>query len=147
MKFFEFKMSLIAPVRDNLVAALYRRHVISRRSLLLMFVLMVSFVSVAFGQGGTANDPNFTPSVLASELSGPANGVVFRPPSGETPGNLVISQFNGNRVSVVNATTGFISTFHTQTSPDEVAVRSSDGRVAVKTHPQGPIDLYNPDGT
>jgi hypothetical protein len=147
MKFFEFAMSLIAPVRDNLVAALYRRHVISKRSLLLMFVSMVSFVSVASGQGVTSNDPNFTPSVLASELSGPANGVVFRPPSGDTPGNLVISQFIGNQVSVVNATTGVISTFATQTSPDEVAVRSSDGRVAVKTHPQGPINLYNPDGT
>lgn len=93
-----------------------------------------------------SEDASFTPSVLASGLSGPSNAVVFRPPTGD----LVVSQFFGGEtgeVSLVNATSGAISPFVSQSAPDEIAVRSSDGLVAVKSHPSGPITFYNSTGT
>jgi hypothetical protein len=90
----------------------------------------------------TSNDPNFSVSLLASGLNGPSNADVFR----SATGDLLVSEFSANRVTLVNATTGATSFFATQTAPDEIAVRSSDGIVAVKTHPDGPITFYNSTG-
>ena len=112
------------------------------RSLLFM-ISVTLFASVGSATTPTSNDPNFAVSLLKSGLSGPANGVVFRPATGD----LVVSQFGGNQVSLVNATSGATSSFASQTAPDEIAVRLSDGLVAVKTHPDGPVDFYNSTGT
>ena len=92
-----------------------------------------------------SEDPNFTPSVLASELSGPA-GIVFRP----QPVDLVVAQFGVNAISLVNAT-GAVSAFANQNAPADVAVRASDGVVAVNSVPMGqvagPIDFYSSAGS
>jgi len=92
-----------------------------------------------------SEDPNFTPSVLASELSGPA-GIVFRP----QPVDLVVAQFGVDAVSLLNAT-GAISPFAKQNAPVDVAVRASDGVVAVNSVPVGqvsePIDFYSSTGS
>ncbi len=112
------------------------------RSLLFM-ISVTLFASVGSATTPTSNDPNFAVSLLKSGLSGPANGVVFRPATGD----LVVSQFGANQVSLVNATSGATSSFASQTAPDEVAVRLSDGLIAVKTHPDGPVDFYNSTGT
>ena len=92
-----------------------------------------------------SNDTNFTPAVLKSGLSVPS-GVVFR----ASPGDLVVSQTGANQVSLVNAGSGAMTSFATQPSADEVAVRSSDGLVAVKTQvtgqTAGPIDFYDSTG-
>jgi hypothetical protein len=89
-----------------------------------------------------SQDPNFTPSVLKSGLSGP-HGVVFRPPTGD----LVLSQNGAGQVSLVNATSGAAKTFATQSLANQIAVRSSDGVVAVTTGSAGPIDFYSSSGT
>jgi len=96
--------------------------------------------SAALGQTVTSNDPNFTPSILKSGLSFP-DGVVFRPPTGD----LLVSQ--GSLISTVNANSGHIGPFATAPVPDKIAVRSSDGVVAViTTGPYGPINFYNSSG-
>jgi hypothetical protein len=93
-----------------------------------------------------SEDPNFTPAVLAPGLSVPS-GVVFR----ASRGDLVLSQQGNNQISLVNANSGATTSFATQTSPDEIAVRSGDGVVAVKTQVTGqiagPIDFYSSTGT
>lgn len=92
-----------------------------------------------------SEDPNFIPSIIASELSGAA-GIVFR----QQPGDLVVAQFGANQVSLVNATTGAISAFANQNAPVDVAV-SSDGVVAVNSVPvgqgSGPINFYSSSGS
>jgi hypothetical protein len=95
----------------------------------------------------TSTDPNFTPSVLRSGLSAP-NGVVFRSPTGD----LVVPQNGANQISLVNASSGGIKSFAAQTFPQDVAVRSSDGLIAVRTQAvagqaSGPIDFYSSTGT
>src|SRR5258708_32765091 len=102
------------------------RHFLRLSTFLLLGILLLPHPSSA--QGVVSNDPNFTPSVLKSGRSVPS-GLVFRPPTGD----LVVSEFGANQVSLVNATTGAITTFASQPSADEIAVRSSDGLVAVKT--------------
>src|SRR5437899_3164611 len=89
-----------------------------------------------------SSDPNFSVSLLASGLSGPSNADVFRSPTGD----ILVSEYSAGRVTLVNATTGVKTLFATQTFPDEIAVRSSDGLVAVKTHPDGPINFYSSTG-
>jgi hypothetical protein len=101
--------------------------------------------SAALGQVVTSNDPNFTPLILKSGLSFP-DGVVFRPPTGD----LLVSQ--GNLISTVNANSGHIGPFATQTSANEIAVRAGDGLVAVTSQvntgqSSGPIDFYSSSGT
>lgn len=94
-----------------------------------------------------SEDPNFTPMALASELSGPA-GIVFRP----QPGDLVVAQFGVDVVSLV-ATTGAVSAFTNENAPVDVAVRASDGVVAVAVNSvpvgqgSGPIDFYSSSGS
>lgn len=118
---------------------MFQRRFLSLSTLLVLGILLLPF----FSSAQTSNDTNFSPSPLATGLSNPANGVVFRPSTGD----LVVSQYGASLVSLVNATSGAISPFASQATPDEVAVRASDGLVAVKTHSQGPIDLYNSNGT
>jgi len=89
----------------------------------------------------TSSDPNFTPSVLKAGLSGPT-GLFFRPPTGD----LVVSQNGANLISLVDARSGATKTFTTQSLAYEVAVRASDGLVAVTTKPDGPIDFYDSTG-
>lgn len=92
-----------------------------------------------------SNDANFTPAVLARGLSGPT-GVVFRPPTGD----VLVTQFGANQISLVNATSGGTTGFATQTGPTEIALRASDGLVAVRTgvagQNSGPIDFYDSSG-
>jgi hypothetical protein len=88
-----------------------------------------------------SQDPNFTPSVLKSGLSAP-HGVVFRPPTGD----LVLSQNGAAQVSLVNATSGATKNFATQSLANQIAVRSSDGVVAVTTGSAGSINFYTSNG-
>jgi len=105
------------------------------------FVDGLEFVSGS--SGVQSSDPNFTPSKLASGLSGPS-GLVSRD-------DLIVSQFGTGQVSLVNATSGAVSSFASQTAANRVAFRSSDGLVAVETQSTGqiagPIDFYNSSGT
>jgi hypothetical protein len=120
------------------------RRFLSFSTFLVLGILLLPHLSSA--QGVTSSDSNFTVSTLTTGLTNPANGVVFR----HSTNDLVVSQYGANKVSLVNATSGAVSDFPTaiaQATPDEVAVRQSDGLVAVKTHTNGPIDLYNSDGT
>jgi hypothetical protein len=89
----------------------------------------------------TSHDTSFTPAVLRPGPPG-NDGVVFRPPTGD----LLVTQLGGGQVSVVNPTSGATSFFATQSAPDSIAVRSSDGLVAVTTSPFGPIDFYTSKG-
>ena len=88
-----------------------------------------------------SQDPNFTPSVLKSGLSGP-HGVVFRPPTGD----LVLSLNGVGQVSLVNATSGAAKSFATQSLANQIAVRSRDGVVAVRTGSAGDR-FYSSGGT
>jgi hypothetical protein len=116
------------------------RHFLGLSTLLVLVMLLLPHLSSA--QGVTSNDPNFTPSLLKSNLSVPS-GLVFRSPTGD----LLVSQFGLSQVSLVSFGDGVnVSPFASQTSADEVAVRSSDGLVAVKTEPNGPIVFYNSTG-
>jgi len=119
------------------------RHFLGLSTLLVLGMLLLPHLSSA---QVVSQDPNFTPSVLKSGLSGP-HGVVFRPPTGD----LVLSQNGAGLVSLVNATSGATKTFATLSSANEIAVRASDGLVAVKTgltgQIAGPIDFYSSGGT
>ena len=119
------------------------RHFLGLAAFLLLGMLLLPHLSLA---QVTSQDPNFTPSVLKSGLSVPS-GLVFRSPTGD----LVVSQNGANLVSLVNASSGAIISFATQASADEIAVRSSDGLVAVKTQATGqtagPINFYSSSGT
>jgi hypothetical protein len=102
--------------------------------------------SAALAQAVTSSDPNFTPSILKSGLSAP-NGVAFRSPTGD----LVVPQNGANQISLVNAGSGGTKSFAAQSFPQDVAVRSSDGLVAVRTQAaagqaSGPIDFYSSTG-
>ncbi len=115
------------------------RHFLGLSTLLVLGMLLLPHLSSA---QVVSQDPNFTPSVLKSGLSGP-HGVVFRPPTGD----LVLSQNGVGQVSLVNATSGATKTFATQSLANQIAVRSSDGVVAVTTGSAGPIDFYSSSGT
>src|SRR6266853_2375067 len=89
-----------------------------------------------------SNDPNFTPSALNRELSFP-DGVVFRPPTGD----LLVSQSGNNQISTVDATSGMVHSFATTSAaPDKIAVRASDGMVAVMTGTFGPVAFFSSTG-
>src|SRR5437867_2925677 len=118
-----------------------RRRIMRNRSPLLM-ISATLFASVASATTPTSNDPNFALSLLKSGLSGPSNGAVFRPATGD----LVVSQFGANQVSLVNATSGATSLFASQTAPDEVAVRLSDGLSRSRLIPMGPSTSSTPRG-
>ncbi|MCU1242341.1 MAG: hypothetical protein JWO71_3067 [Candidatus Acidoferrum typicum] len=119
------------------------RYFLSLFTLLLLGILLLPRLSSA---QVTSQDPNFTPSVLKSGLSVPS-GLVFRSPTGD----LVLSQNGANQVSLVSLPSGATNAFATQASADEIAVRSSDGLVAVKTQATGqtagPINFYSSSGT
>ena len=115
------------------------RHFLGLSTLLVLGMLLLPHLSPA---QVASQDPNFTPSVLKSGLSAP-HGVVFRPPTGD----LVLSQNGAGQVSLVNATSGATKTFATQSLANQIAVRSSDGVVAVTTGSAGPIDFYSSSGT
>lgn len=125
-------MNMFQPIRRFLILAA------------LLLVGMLSLPHLSSAQSVVSDDPNFTPSVLKSGLSVPS-GLVFRSPS-----DLVLSQNGANQISLVNATTGAVTSFATQASADEIAVRSSDGLVAVKTQGTGqnagPINFYDSTG-
>lgn len=103
----------------------------------------LAFIAVFFStaplRAQTSNDSNFTPSVLTSGLSSP-DGVVFR----SSTGDLLVTQ--SGQISTVKATNGSVGFFATQTNPDKVSVRASDGLVAVITQPFGPIVFYSSSG-
>ena len=90
----------------------------------------------------TSSDPNFTPSVLKSGLSAPS-GLAFRSPTGD----LVVAQNIAGAVSLVNATSGATKSFATQSLANQVAIRASDGLVAVTTGSSGSISFYSSTGT
>jgi hypothetical protein len=113
----------------------------------LVLAIFLLNCSAALGQAVISSDPNFTPSILKSGLSAP-NGVAFRSPTGD----LVVPQNGANQISLVNAGSGGTKSFAAQSFPQDVAVRSSDGLVAVRTQAvagqtSGPIDFYSSTGT
>jgi hypothetical protein len=114
------------------------------RALQLLLIFLLVSVSAAFAQEvpPISNDPNFVVSLLASGLSAPTGGPVFRPPTGD----LGVSEYGSGEVALVNAATGVTNSFASQTAPLWVAVRPSDGLVAVGTYPDGPIVFYNSSG-
>ena len=113
------------------------RHFLSLSAVLFLGMLLLPHLTSA---QVTSSDPNFTPSVLKSGLSAP-RGVVFRPPSGD----LVLSQNSAGQVSLVNATSGATKTFATQSLANQIAIRSSDGVVAVTAGSS--INFYSSSGT
>lgn len=120
------------------------RHFLSLCTLLILGILLLPHLSSA---QVTSSDPNLTPAVLKSGLSAPS-GVVFRSSSGD----LVVPQNGASQISLVNATSGGTKSFGAQSFPQDVAVRASDGLVAVRTQvvagqASGPIDFYSSTGT
>jgi sugar lactone lactonase YvrE len=121
---------MIAPFRRLLSVVLF----------VILGMLLLPHLSSA--QGVVSNDPNFTPSLLKGGLSFP-DGVVFRPPTGD----LLVTQSGNNQISSVNPNSGMIHSFAvTSASPDKVAVRSSDGLVAVMTGAFGPVAFFSSTG-
>jgi len=100
--------------------------------------------AAAAAQSVTSCDSNFTPSTLASELSGPS-GLVYRHPTND----LVVAQNASSVVSTVNASSGSASPFTgtPPTSPFDVAVRADNGLVAVLNEALGQITFYNSAGS
>src|SRR5258708_27058555 len=99
------------------------RHFLGLSTLWVLGMLLLPRLSSA---QVVSQDPNFTPSVLKSGLSGPS-GLVFRSPTGD----LVVPQNGANQISLVNASSGGTKSFAAQTYPQDVAVRANDGLVAV----------------
>jgi sugar lactone lactonase YvrE len=117
------------------------RHFLGLSTLLVLGMLLLPHLSPA-QSNVTSNDPNFTPSVLKSGLSFP-DGVVFRPPTGD----LLVSQSGNNQISTVDATSGMFHSFATTSAaPDKIAVRASDGLVAVMTGTFGPVAFFSSTG-
>jgi hypothetical protein len=89
-------------------------------------------------------DSNFTPSALSSGLSGPS-GLVYRHPTND----LVVAQNASSVVSTVSASSGSASPFTgaPPSSPFDVAIRPSDGLVAVLNEAFGQITFYNSAGS
>ena len=90
-------------------------------------------------------DANFTPTTLSSGLSGPS-GLVYRHPTND----LVVAQNGSSQVSTVGASSGSVGPF-TGTPPSappfDVAIRASDGLVAVLNEALGQITFYNSAGS
>ena len=109
---------------------------------LVLGILLLPYLSSA----QVTPDPNFTPAVLAKNLSAP-NGVAFRP----TNSDLAVAQTGANQVSLVNTSTGAMKSLASQTAPYEVATRASDGVVAVTMRSAGrtadQVDFYSASGT
>jgi hypothetical protein len=100
--------------------------------------------AAAAAQNVTSCDSNFTPSALSSELSGPS-GLVYRHPTND----LVVAQNASSVVSTVSASSGSASPFTgaPPSSPFDVAIRPSDGLVAVLNEALGQITFYNSAGS
>lgn len=94
----------------------------------------------------TSCDSNFTLSTLDSGLSGPS-GLVYRHPTND----LVVAQNASSVVSTASATTPSSGPFPPFTAappsnPFDVAVRASDGLVAVMNEALGQITFYTSGG-
>src|SRR5207245_5246444 len=70
-----------------------------------------------------------TAVALATGLSSPANGVVYRPATND----LLVTEFGGGKVSKVSVTDGNVSQFAVVSQPDELAV-GPGGDVFVEEH-------------
>jgi hypothetical protein len=99
-----------------------------------------------------SEDPNFTPSLLASELSFP-DGVAFRPPTNEN--DLLVSlsgRLESGQVSRVDKA-GHVGPFIPALPFADKVARSSSasssntGLIAVATFPLGSIDFYDANAT
>jgi len=118
------------------------RHFLGLSTLLVLGILLLPHLSSAQVQV-VPPETNFTPSVLKSGLLDSApHGVVFRP----TTGDLLSAQNGAAQVLLVNATSGASKTFATQSLANQIAVRSSDGVVAVTTGSAGSINFYSSSG-
>jgi hypothetical protein len=116
------------------------RRFLSVSAVLVLGILLLPHLSSAQVQ---SNDPNFTPAVLKSGLSFP-DGVVFRPPTGD----LLVSV--SGQILKIDAASGNSTVFASLDGgvfPDKVAVRSSDGLVAVITGPFGSVAFFSSNGT
>jgi hypothetical protein len=100
--------------------------------------------AAAAAQNVISCDSNFTPSTLSSELSGPS-GLVYRHPSND----LVVAQNASSVVSTVNLSSGVPSPFTgaPPSSPFDVAIRASDGLVAILNEALGQITFYTSAGS
>jgi hypothetical protein len=100
--------------------------------------------AAAAAQNVISCDANFTPSTLSSELSGPS-GLVYRHPTND----LVVAQNASSVVSTVILSSGNASPFTgaPPSSPFDVAIRPSDGLVAVLNEALGQITFYNSAGS
>jgi Ca2+-binding RTX toxin-like protein len=87
------------------------------------------------------SDPNYTVSQLASGLSSPANGLLFRAATND----LLVSEFGADRITKIGASTGTKSSFASLVSPNELAI-ASNGNVYAKSHPSGPIFRFSSSG-
>jgi hypothetical protein len=109
----------------------------------MMGILLLASVSLPqSAYAAVSDDPNYTASLLADGLSGPANGVVSR----SATNDLLVTEFSSSEVSKIDATTGSVSLFASVSSPDEMAINSA-GDVYVKTHPSGPINRFDSTGS
>ncbi len=92
---------------------------------ILTVVAGLLFLSAGLNAQVTSNDPNFSPAVLAKNLSAP-NGLGFRASNAD----LAVAQTGANQLSLVKASSGATTGFASQTSPYEVAT-GPGGIVAV----------------
>jgi sugar lactone lactonase YvrE len=107
----------------------------------LILSLVATLVWARPALAAVSNDPNYTAALLTSGLLGPANGVVFR----ASTNDVLVSEYIGNKVTKVDATSGAKSTFALVPFPDEMAINST-GDVFVKEHPAGPIHRFSSSG-
>jgi hypothetical protein len=86
-------------------------------------------------------DSHYTVSQLASGLSSPVNGLLFR----ATTNDLLVSEFGANRITKIGASSGTKSSFASLAAPNELAI-DSQGNVYAKSHPSGPIFRFSSSG-
>jgi hypothetical protein len=113
-----------------------------RTAVVFAFSLLMLVAGGSPASAAVSNDPNYTASLLTSGLSGPDNGVLFRPATND----VLVSEFFGGKVTSVNASSGAKAPFASVPSPDEMAIDSL-GDVYVKEHPKGPIFRFSAAGT
>jgi sugar lactone lactonase YvrE len=86
--------------------------------------------------------PGYSVSLLASGLSSPA-GLVYR----SSFNDLLVCQLNGNKVSIIDLTTGAVSPFGVVATPEHITI-DSKGNVYVTTDiSNGPVTIFNSSGT
>lgn len=113
----------------------------ARFGLLVLVVVILACAGSVPAQAATSSDPDFTASVLATSLSGPANGLIFRPATND----LLVTEFLASRVTRIDPITGVASPFASVSFPDEMAMDAA-GNVFVKSHPRGPISRFDSNG-